>query len=205
MFRFEGVTFAYPKDKSKPVLRNLTLELGCANIGIMGTSGSGKSTLFQLMMRFYDPDEGQVTLDGRDIRLLDLNWLRRQIGYVSQEPVLFSATIREILLLAKPEATEAEMKDALGKAEILEFVESLKDKLETFVGNVGGQLSGGQKQRIAIARALLKAPRMLLFDEATSALDRRNEKLIQETIRKLSTGRVVLTIAHRLKTIIDCD
>ena len=145
----------------------------------MGASGSGKSTLFQLMMRFYDPDEGRVTLDGCDIKLLDLNWLRKNIGYVSQEPVLFSATIKEILLLAKPDATDKEMKDVLAKAEILEFVENLKEKLDTFVGNIGGQLSGGQKQRIAIARALLKEPKMLLFDEATSALDRRNEKLIQ--------------------------
>lgn len=179
MFRFENVTFAYPKDKKRPVIKNLTLELRGTNIGIMGTSGSGKSTLFQLMMRFYDPDQGRVSLDGCDIRLLDINWLRKHIGYVGQEPVLFSASIKEILLIAKPDASEKEMKDALSKAEILDFVESLKDKLDTFVGNIGGQLSGGQKQRIAIARALLKGPKMLLFDEATSALDRRNEKLIQ--------------------------
>ena len=106
MFRFENVTFAYPKDKKRPVLKNLTLELRGSNLGIMGTSGSGKSTLFQLMMRFYDPDQGRVSLDGCDIRMLDLNWLRKHIGYVGQEPVLFSASIKEILLIAKPDASE---------------------------------------------------------------------------------------------------
>lgn len=125
-------------------------------------------------MRFYDPDEGRITLDGVDLRDLDLNWLRRQMGYVGQEPVLFATTIRENLLFGKEDATEEEIIQALSAAEALTFVNQLENKLETYVGIGGGQLSGGQKQRIAIARALLKKPKILLLDEATSALDREN-------------------------------
>lgn len=125
-------------------------------------------------MRFYDPDEGRITLDGADLRDLDLNWLRRQMGYVGQEPVLFATTIRENLLFGKEDATEEEIIQALSAAEALAFVNQLENKLETYVGIGGGQLSGGQKQRIAIARALLKKPKILLLDEATSALDREN-------------------------------
>lgn len=125
-------------------------------------------------MRFYDPDEGRITLDGVDLRDLDLNWLRRQMGYVGQEPVLFATTIRENLLFGKEDATEEEIIQALNAAEALTFVNQLENKLETYVGIGGGQLSGGQKQRIAIARALLKKPKILLLDEATSALDREN-------------------------------
>lgn len=125
-------------------------------------------------MRFYDPDEGRITLDGVDLRDLDLNWLRRQMGYVGQEPVLFATTIRENLLFGKEDATEEEIIQALSAAEALAFVNQLENKLETYVGIGGGQLSGGQKQRIAIARALLKKPKILLLDEATSALDREN-------------------------------
>lgn len=125
-------------------------------------------------MRFYDPDEGRITLDGVDLRDLDLNWLRRQMGYVGQEPVLFATTIRENLLFGKEDATEEEIIQVLSAAEALAFVNQLENKLETYVGIGGGQLSGGQKQRIAIARALLKKPKILLLDEATSALDREN-------------------------------
>lgn len=142
----------------------------------MGKSGCGKSTVFQLIMRFYDPDEGAVLLDGCDLRELDLDWLRSQIGYVGQEPVLFATSIRENLLLVRSDATDADINDALTKAEARDFIQQLPDKLETFVGSGGSQLSGGQKQRIAIARALLKHPRLLMLDEATSALDRANER-----------------------------
>lgn len=140
----------------------------------MGVSGCGKSTIFQLMMRFYDPQEGRITLDGIDLRDLDLKWLRNQIGYVGQEPLLFATTIKDNMLIGKPTATDEEIVNALKKAEIFDFIDGLKDKLQTNVGSSGSQLSGGQKQRLAIARALLKDPKILLLDEATSALDRRN-------------------------------
>lgn len=175
VFKFEGVTFAYPKDKSKPVLNNVTFEISSRSSAFVGESGCGKSTIFQLLMRFYDPDEGRITLDGVDLKSLDLFWLRSQIGYVGQEPVLFAASIKENLLFGKEDATDEEITEALGKAEALKFISTkLKDKLDTYVGVGGGQMSGGQKQRIAIARALLKNPKVLLLDEATSALDRRN-------------------------------
>ena len=142
--------------------------------GLVGESGCGKSTVLQLLMRFYDPIEGRITLDGIDLRELDLVWLREQIGYVGQEPVLFATTIKENLLFGNENATDEDIDEALKKAEAYDFVYKLEDKLETYVGYGGGQLSGGQKQRIAIARAILKKPKILLLDEATSALDRRN-------------------------------
>ena len=171
----------------------------------MGESGCGKSTIFQLLMRFYDPDEGRITLDGTDLRDLDIYWLRDQIGYVGQEPVLFATTLRENLLFGKEDATQEEIDSALRKAEAYDFVYSLKDNLEAFAGTAGGQISGGQKQRLAIARALLKNPRILLLDEATSALDRRNEKNIQNTLNKIAEEKITVTIAHRERTIMNCN
>ena len=204
-FVFDGVSFAYPKDKSKKILNNLNLEINSKFSAFVGESGCGKSTIFQLIMRFYDPDEGKITLDGVDLKELDLNWLRRQIGYVGQEPVLFATTLRENLLFGNQDATDDEIMTALKQAEALDFVEELKDKLDTYVGTGGGQISGGQKQRIAIARALLKNPKILLLDEATSALDRRNERLIQGTLNKIAEEKTTLTIAHRVKTIMHCE
>lgn len=157
-------------------------------------------------MRFYDPQQGVITLDGVDMRDLDLVWLRTQLGYVGQQPVLFATTIRQNLLFGKEDATEEEIKDALIKAEAYDFVmNQLQQKLETYVGTGGGQISGGQKQRIAIARALLKNPKILLLDEATSALDRRNEKLIQQTLNRISAEKMTITIAHRVRTIMNAD
>lgn len=150
------------------------MEINVKNSAFVGESGCGKSTVFQLLMRFYDPDEGRITLDGVDLRDLKLSWLRSLIGYVGQEPVLFATTIKENLLFGKEDATDEEIGEALRKAEADDFVSNLSDKLETYVGVGGGQLSGGQKQRLAIARALLNNPKILLLDEATSALDRRN-------------------------------
>ena len=167
----------------------------------MGESGSGKSTILQLVMRYYDPDEGRIILDGIDIRYLDLRWLRENIGYVGQEPVLFAASIKENLLFGKENATDEEIDEALKKAEAYKFVYELEDKLNTFVGMGGGQLTGGQKQRIAIARVLLKNPKILLFDEATSTLDKRNERMIQKTLNSIATGRTSITVAHRVETI----
>ena len=171
---FENVTFAYPKDKTRSIIHKLNLTIDKKSVAFVGESGCGKSTLFQLIMRFYDPDEGRITLDGVDLKLLDLRWLREQIGYVGQEPVMFAMTLRENLLFGKEDATELEIDEALKEAEAYDFVNQLKDKLDTFAGTAGGQISGGQKQRLAIARALLKNPKILLLDEATSALDRRN-------------------------------
>jgi ATP-binding cassette subfamily B (MDR/TAP) protein 1 len=156
-------------------------------------------------MRFYDPDEGRITMDGVDLRDLDLIWLRENIGYVGQEPVLFATSIRENLSFGKENATDEEINEALRKAEAYDFVQTLENKLDTYVGTGGGQLSGGQKQRIAIARALLRNPRLLLLDEATSALDRKNERLIQETLDKIAQQRTTITIAHRTKTIMHCN
>lgn len=158
---------------------NLTMDFDVNKTGLVGESGCGKSTTLQLIMRFYDPDQGRVTLDGHDLRTLDLIWLRQQIGYVGQEPVLFATSIKENLLFGNENATQEEIIQALKMAEAYDFVNSLEQKLDTYVGYGGGQLSGGQKQRIAIARAILRKPRIMLLDEATSALDRRNERLIQ--------------------------
>jgi ATP-binding cassette, subfamily B (MDR/TAP), member 1 len=171
----------------------------------VGESGCGKSTIFQMIMRFYDPDQGRVTLDGVDLRDLDLNWLRNQIGYVGQEPVLFATTIKENLLYGREDATDEEIHQALVKAEAHKFVNKLQNKLDTYVGVGGGQMSGGQKQRLAIARALIKNPKVLLLDEATSALDRRNERLIQDTLNQIAEDKTTISIAHRVKTIMNSD
>lgn len=169
------MVFAYPKDPKRIILNRVSLKFKPnENSALVGESGCGKSTIMQLLMRFYDPQEGSITLDGIDIRNLSLSWLRDNIGYVGQEPVLFATTIRENLLLGKQGSTEAQMLEALKQAEAYDFVMELENKLDTYVGHGGGQLSGGQKQRIAIARAILKNPKILLLDEATSALDRKN-------------------------------
>jgi ATP-binding cassette subfamily B (MDR/TAP) protein 1 len=174
VFKFEQVSFAYPKDKSKKVLSDFNVEIRCRSSALVGDSGCGKSTVFQLLMRFYDPDSGRITLDGTDLKLLSLDWLRAQIGYVGQEPTLFAGTIKENLTLSRPHAAEDEITAALRKAEAFDFVSELRVGAGTQVGSGGSQLSGGQKQRVAIARALLKSPKLILLDEATSALDRRN-------------------------------
>lgn len=174
IIKFEGVSFSYPKEKDRLIINNLNMELDVNKSGLVGESGCGKSTIMQLLLRFYDPDEGSITLDGYDLRELDLEWLRKQIGYVGQEPVLFATSIKENLLFGTENSTNQELEEALKMAEAYDFVNELEDKLDTYVGFGGGQLSGGQKQRIAIARAILRKPRILLLDEATSALDRRN-------------------------------
>lgn len=157
-------------------------------------------------MRFYDPEDGQILIDGHNIKDFDLSWLRSIMGYVGQEPVLFAATIKENLLFANPRATEADMEAALRQAQVYQFIyEQLSDKLDTFVGAGGSQVSGGQKQRIAIARALIKKPKILILDEATSALDRTNQKLIQKTLNKISERLTTITIAHRIQTIVNSN
>lgn len=171
----------------------------------MGESGSGKSTAIQLLQRFYDPAAGAVLVDGNDIRTLQLEWLRGQIGLVSQEPTLFATTIRENIRMGRESASDAEIEAAAKSANAARFIEKLPQRYETQVGERGVQLSGGQKQRIAIARALLKNPRVLLLDEATSALDTVSERLVQAALERLAEGRTTVIVAHRLSTIRNAD
>lgn len=201
---FDHVSFAY--EEPKRVLKDVsfTLKAG-SSIAIVGPSGSGKSTIINLIPRLWDVSEGSVTFDGVDVRKLDLAFLRGQVGVVSQETYLFNGTIRENLLYAKPDATEAEMVEALKKANIWEFVEGQDTGLDTMVGNRGLKLSGGEKQRLSIARVLLKDPTIFIFDEATSALDSISEQKIQEAIDPIIQSRTSILIAHRLSTILAAD
>jgi ATP-binding cassette subfamily B protein len=203
---FEAVDFAYPTRPDAPVLRgvDLTLEPGRV-LALVGPSGGGKSTVAQLLARFYDPQAGRVTLDGVDIRTLDTSWLREQVGTVAQEPVLFAASIEDNIRYGRPGATREEIESAARAANAHGFVSGFPDGYATMVGERGVRLSGGQKQRIAIARALLKDPRLLVLDEATSALDSESEHLVQEALDRLMKGRTVLVIAHRLSTVKDAD
>ena len=174
---------------------------------MVGSSGSGKSTAIQLVERFYDPDSGMVTLDGVDLRELNVKWLRQQIGLVGQEPVLFSGTIAENIAYGKPGATREDVENSARMANAFDFIQEFPDKFDTDVGEKGGKLSGGQKQRIAIARAMIKNPAVLLLDEATSALDTTSERVVQEALDELLTKfkRTTIVIAHRLSTIRNAD
>ena len=201
---FDHVCFGYEKDR--PVLKDVSFELKAGHsIAIVGPSGSGKSTIINLIPRLYDVDEGRVTFDGVDVRKLDLGFLRAQVGVVSQETYLFNGTIRENLLYAKADATEAEMEAALKKANIWDFVQNQPEGLDAMVGNRGLKLSGGEKQRLSIARVLLKDPTIFIFDEATSALDSISEQRIQEAIDPIIRSHTSILIAHRLSTILAAD
>jgi ATP-binding cassette subfamily B protein len=203
---YEGVRFRYPTRPDVEVLRGIDLAvLPGQVVALVGPSGGGKSTMGALLSRLYDPAAGRVTLDGVDLRELDPAWLRRLVGVVSQEPVLFSTTIADNVRYGRTEATDDEVRDALRAANALAFVESFPEGLATKVGERGQQLSGGQKQRIAIARAILKDPRILLLDEATSALDAESEALVQDALTRLMRGRTSVVIAHRLSTVIGAD
>ncbi len=202
----EGVKFAYPTRAEVPVLDGLDLELEPGRVlALVGQSGGGKSTVASLLLRFYDPQEGRVTFDGVDVRELNTAWLRQQIGIVSQEPVLFATTIEENIRYGRPDATRAEVEAAATAANAHTFVCNFPEGYQTVVGERGVRLSGGQKQRIAIARALLKDPRVLVLDEATSALDAESEHLVQEALDRLMRGRTTLVIAHRLSTVKTAD
>lgn len=198
--------FSYPTRKSKIILNNLSFKIKAGQkAAFVGETGCGKSTTIQLVERYYEADQGQVMIDGLNIKDYNLTSLRRQFGYVGQEPVLFAMTIKENLKIAKPDATDKEMENALKMANAWDFVQQLEQKIDTYVGSGGSQLSGGQKQRIAIARSALQNPHILLFDESTSALDRQNEREIQATLDNFAKGRTSITIAHRLSTIINSD
>lgn len=171
-------------------------------LALVGESGSGKSTVISLIERFYDPDDGRVLLDGIDVKRLKLSWLRQQLGLVSQEPILFNETIRANIAYGKQgQATEEEIILATKLANADNFISSLPGGYNTLVGERGMQLSGGQKQRIAIARAILKNPKILLLDEATSALDAESEHVVQDALDRVMVNRTTIIVAHRLATI----
>uniref|UniRef100_M1BMC7 Multidrug resistance protein 1, 2 n=3 Tax=Solanum tuberosum TaxID=4113 RepID=M1BMC7_SOLTU len=200
------VDFSYPSRPDRLVLHEFSLEVKAGtSIGLVGKSGCGKSTVIALIQRFYDADKGSLKIDGMDIRLLDLGWYRRNMALVSQEPVIYSGTIRENILFGKLNASENEVVEAAKAANAHEFISSLKNGYETECGDRGVTISGGQKQRIAIARAIIRNPSILLLDEATSALDVQSEQLVQEALDQLMVGRTTVVVAHRLNTIRNLD
>jgi ATP-binding cassette, subfamily B, bacterial MsbA len=202
--RFEGVTFSYREDRK--ALDGLTLRVPAGKtIALVGPSGGGKTTILNLLPRFYDVDQGRITIDGYDIRDLTLDSLRANIALVTQETNLFHDTIRANIGYGKPGATDAEIRDAARLAGALDFVSALPEGFDTVVGERGSKLSGGQRQRVAIARAFLKNAPILLLDEATSALDNESERLIQSSLATLMKGRTTIVVAHRLSTIVDAD
>lgn len=202
--KFQNVEFSY--DGERKILKDINFELKSGHsIALVGPSGSGKSTIANLIPRLYDVNNGKITLDGVDVRALDLAWLRDKIGIVSQETYLFNGTIRENLLYAKPDATDEEIMEACKKANIEDFILNQENGLDTMVGNRGLKLSGGEKQRLSIARVLLKDPALLIFDEATASLDSISEKKIQDAINPIIDSRTSILIAHRLSTILAAD
>ena len=203
---FKDVSFAYSDEKDKDVLSNVNfLVKPGQHVAFVSQSGGGKTTITNLLMRLYDPTQGVVSVDGRDISTIGQKILRSNIAMVFQDPSLFSGTIRENIAYAKPDATDAEIKKAAKAANASEFIESLEHGYDTEIGERGLKLSGGQKQRIAIARAVLKDAPILILDEATSALDSRSEQLVQQALDRLMKGRTTLIIAHRLSTIASVD
>uniref|UniRef100_A0AAX7UDJ1 ATP-binding cassette, sub-family B (MDR/TAP), member 11a n=1 Tax=Astatotilapia calliptera TaxID=8154 RepID=A0AAX7UDJ1_ASTCA len=203
---FHNITFYYPSRPDVKILDNLSMQIRAGETtAFVGPSGSGKSTTVQLIQRFYDPKEGTVTLDGHDIRTLNIQWLRSLIGIVEQEPVLFATTIAENIRFGRPGVTVDDIIQAAKEANAYNFIMELPQKFETMVGEGGGQMSGGQKQRIAIARALIRNPKILLLDMATSALDNESEAVVQEALDNVRTGRTTISIAHRLSTIRNAD
>ena len=201
---FEEVSFHY--DPDQPILNNVSFELKPgSSVAIVGPSGAGKSTIINLIPRLYDVTGGRILLDGVDIRKLDLAFLRQHIGVVTQDTYLFNGTIRENLLYAKPDATQAEIEQACREANIHAFISGLPKGYDTVVGNRGMKLSGGEKQRLSIARIILRKPGLIIFDEATSSLDSISEHAIQEAIEPILAKSTSLIIAHRLSTILSAD
>ncbi|NRD49379.1 ATP-binding cassette domain-containing protein [Corallococcus exiguus] len=197
-----GVHFAYPTRPDVPVLQGIDLTVNAGEVvAVVGSSGAGKSTLAALLSRFYDPLQGELRLDGRPLKSLDPSWLRRHVGMVAQEPLLFSCSIADNIRYGRPDATDAEVEAAARAANAHDFIQRFPDGYRTEVGERGVQLSGGQKQRVAIARAVLKDPRILILDEATSALDSESEHLVKDALDRLMQGRTTLIIAHRLSTV----
>uniref|UniRef100_A0A8C4I6J3 ATP-binding cassette, sub-family B (MDR/TAP), member 4 n=1 Tax=Dicentrarchus labrax TaxID=13489 RepID=A0A8C4I6J3_DICLA len=204
---FKDIHFNYPARPDVKILNNLCLSVKSGQtIALVGSSGCGKSTTIQLLQRFYDPLEGSVFIDRHDIRSLNIRYLREMIGVVSQEPILFATTIAENIRYGRPDVTQKEIEQATKEANAYDFIMNLPDqKFETLVGDRGTQMSGGQKQRIAIARALVRNPKILLLDEATSALDAESETIVQAALDKVRQGRTTIIVAHRLSTIRNAD
>jgi ATP-binding cassette subfamily B protein len=201
---FDRVTFAY--DPRRPILKDVSFKVAPGQmVALVGATGSGKSTIGRLLFRYYDVSGGSISIDGQDIRNVTQDSVRRAIGIVPQDTVLFNDTIRYNLAYAKAGATEDDIAKAAELAHIHNFIGTLPDGYNTMVGERGLKLSGGEKQRAAIARVILKGSPILLFDEATSALDTHTEKEIQANLREVAVGRTTLVIAHRLSTIVDAD
>ncbi|HAK18392.1 MAG TPA: thiamine ABC transporter permease [Lachnospiraceae bacterium] len=201
---FHDVSFEYTGEEEVLHHISLTIPRG-QSVALVGPSGGGKSTVCSLIPRFYDVSAGMITIGGTDIRTVSLQSLRQNIGIVQQDVYLFSGTIRENISYGKPDATDEEIRRAASLADLEEFIESLPDGYDTYVGERGTRLSGGQKQRISIARIFLRDPKILILDEATSALDNESERYIQKSLDRLSKGRTTITIAHRLSTIRGAD
>jgi ATP-binding cassette subfamily B protein len=202
---FKNVTFGY-NDKDEDVFTHIDIDINKGeNVAIVGPSGSGKTTLCNLLPRFYEIKEGSILIDGNDIKEVTLKSLRDNIGIVQQDVYLFSGTVRENIQYAKQDATTEEIENAARLAGAHEFIESLPNGYDTYIGERGIKLSGGQKQRLSIARVFIKNPPILILDEATSSLDNESEYIVQKSLEKLSQNRTTLTIAHRLTTIKNAD
>jgi ATP-binding cassette subfamily B protein len=204
--KFSDVNFSYPSRKEVAVLKNFNLEIKPhEKIAIVGSSGSGKSTILQLLLRFYDVDGGAVFLNEFDIKSLTFSDVRKNFSYISQDCLIFSGTIFENIAYADRSITEAQVEEIIAQNQSLNFINHLPQKLHTFVGEKGIKLSGGERQRIAIARAIIKDSPILLFDEATSALDNQNEQIINAAMLDLAKNKTVITVAHKLSSVINCD
>lgn len=200
---FRDVRFGYDRD---PVIRDLNFEVGPGEtLGVVGATGAGKSTLLKLLLRFYDPDSGQIEIDGRDVADTPIGSVREAIGYVSQESYLFDGTVAENITYGREGADENAIEDAARAAGAHEFISNLEDGYDTPVGEQGAKLSGGQRQRISIARALVRDAPILVFDEATSNIDNCTEAIIQRSLHRVTSDRTTLIIAHRLSTVRNAD
>jgi len=203
---FERVSFNYPSRPGQPALTDFSLRvMPGETVALVGPSGAGKTTLFQLLLRFYDPGGGRILVDGVDVAAARPEDVRRRVGIVPQETVVFADTVMENIRQGRPDASDAEVEQAARAAGVEAFIKQLPDGYRTFLGERGTRLSGGQRQRIAIARAILKNPPVMLLDEATSSLDAESERLVQTALDDLMQGRTTIIIAHRLATVLKAD